>query len=81
VTLTEVPNVGAADRLPVALDIVAAFAIVTLFELLFKAPLVRVRVLLTVTIALRETPEPLLMVRLFTVAGRPLPVTWAAVPS
>ena len=54
--------------------------IVKVFAPIESAPLVRVNVPLTVAPEVRVTPALLLIVKLFTVAGRPLPVLCAELP-
>ena len=45
-----------------------------------RSPVVSPRVPVTTVDAVRLTPAALMMVRLLTVAGSPVPVTWAALP-
>ena len=71
-------DVAPPVRLP--LDVETSPLMVKVFAPMDSAPLVSVSVPLTVVPEVRLTPKLLLMVKLFTVAGRPLPVFCAAVP-
>lgn len=53
---------------------------VSIFDPVVMLPLVSVKVFVTVSSACNVTPAELLIVRLFTVDGRPLPVLCAEVP-
>ncbi len=69
-----------APPVSVPLDIEIASFRVKVLAPIDNAPVVSVRVPVTVALEVRVTPELLLVVKLFTVAGRPLPVTCGAVP-
>ena len=77
--LLKFPNIFPAELLNVP-GLVILVPSESVFVFVNKFPLIKLSVPLTEVLALKVTPAELLIVKFFTVAGNPFPVTCAALP-